>query len=191
MLNHCGTRDIDTGRLELRRFRHADADDMLHYWISDPNIQYLYSEPIYTTREEVQALLDNYIQSYANADYYRWAIIEKESRACIGQIAYFHMDSKNHFGEIEYCVGSEFQGRGYATEATRAVIDYGFENVNLHKIQITHREGNDASRGVILKCGFVHEGTLREHLFLDGGYVDRLYYSMLRNEWEEMRKTPR
>lgn len=158
---------------------------MLAYWVSDPNIQGLYLEPVYTTREEVDALLDKYIASYADPDYYRWAIIEKDSGKCIGQIAYFLMNTAHHYGELEYCVGSQFQRRGYMTEAARAVIDYGFTGINLHRVQICHRAGNEASRGVILKCGCTYEGTLREIVHVDGKYVDRLCYSVLRDEWDQ------
>ena len=72
----------------------------------------------------MEDVLEKYINSYQKNDYYRWAIIEKNSGECIGQIAYFLVDSKNNFAEIEYCIGSDFQCKGYATEATKAVIQY-------------------------------------------------------------------
>ena len=191
MLTHCGTREIDTGRLALRPFRHDDNDDMLKYWVSDPEIQLMYSEPVYSTKSEVKGLLDKYISSYQKDDYYRWAIVEKGSSACIGQVAIFLVDSKNHFGEIEYCVSREFQRKGYCSEAVQAVIEYAFRNINLHKMQVCHKENNPASMGVIKKCGFVYEGTLRDYFFMDGKYVSRLYYSMLRSEWEAMHSKKR
>lgn len=96
---------------------------MLDYWVNDPNIQFLYFKPIYTTYEEVKKLLDEYISSYNDNDYYRWVIIEKDSNLCIGHIAFFLIDIDNHFAEIEYCVGSKFQRRGYVTEATKSMLD--------------------------------------------------------------------
>ena len=75
MLNHLGTVTIETERLILRRFEYSDSSDMLEYWISDPAIQSMYSEPVYTTEEEVKALLDKYISGYERDDYYRWAVI--------------------------------------------------------------------------------------------------------------------
>ncbi len=133
MLTHIGTNTIETERLTLRRFEYSDNEAMLKYWIADEKIQSLYSEPVYSTKEAVKELLDKYISSYERNDYYRWAIIEKNSGECIGQIAYFLVDSKNHFAEIEYCIGSNFQCKGYATEATKAIISYGFDRINLHK----------------------------------------------------------
>ena len=144
----------------------------------------MYSEPIYTTKEAVKELLDKYIGSYEREDYYRWAIIEKDSMECIGQIAYFLVDNKNHFAEIEYCIGSDFQRQGLATEATKAVIAYGFEKMNLHRVQICTKTINAPSKRVIEKCGLTYEGTLRDYFYMDGEYVGRLYFSMLKSEWK-------
>lgn len=183
MLTHVGTDKIETERLILRKFEYTDDENMLKYWISDPEIQSLYSEPVYTTKQEVRELLDKYISSYEKSDYYRWAIILKETNECIGQIAYFLVDNKNHFAEIEYCIGSLFQKKGLATEATKAVIKYGFDRMNLHKVQICHKSINIPSRKVIEKCGLIYEGTLRHFFYDDGKYIDRLYYSILKEEF--------
>lgn len=184
MLTHLGTQTIETKRLILRRFEYDDDDAMLKYWIADEKIQSLYSEPVYTTKAEVKVLLDKYITSYEREDYYRWAVIDKETMVCIGQIAYFLVDSKNHFAEIEYCIGSKFQCRGFATEMTKAIIQYGFEKINLHKVQICTKTINKPSQRVIEKCGFKYEGTLRDYFYMNQQYVGRLYYSLLRSEYE-------
>ena len=181
MLTHMGTDKIETERLILRKFKYTDDENMLKYWIGDPEIQSMYAEPIYTTKQEVKELLDKYINAYEKDDYYRWSIILKETGECIGQIAYFLVDINNHFAEIEYCIGRSFQKKGLATEATKAVIKYGFYKMNLHKVQICHRSINIPSRRVIEKCGFIYEGALRDYFYMDGQYVDRLYYSILKN----------
>ena len=185
MLTHIGTNIIETERLILRRFEYSDDEAMLKYWVADEKIQSLYSEPVYTTKEAVKGLLDKYIGSYENNNYYRWAVIEKNCGECIGQIAYFLVDSKNHFAEIEYCIGSAFQRRGYATEATTAIIAYGFDKINLHKVQICTKTINQPSKRVIEKCGFTYEGTLRDYFCMNGEYVGRLYFSILRSEYED------
>lgn len=183
MLTNIGTTTIETGRLLLRRFEYADDAAMLKYWIADEKIQSMYSEPVYTTKEEIKELLTKYINSYEKEDYYRWAIVLKETGECIGQIAYFLVDNTSHFAEIEYCIGSAFQCKGYATEATKAVIDYGFREIKLHKVQISTMEMNPQSKRVIEKCGFTYEGMLRDYFYMSGEYVGRVYYSMLRQEY--------
>ena len=184
MLTHNGTKTIETERLILRKFEYSDDEAMLKYWVADEKIQSLYSEPVYSTKTEVKGLLDKYIGSYERDDYYRWAVIEKASGVCIGQIAYFLVDSKNHFAEIEYCIGTAFQCKGYATEATKAVIAYGFNEMNLHKVQICTKTINAPSKRVIEKCGFTYEGTLRDYFYMNGEYVGRHYFSILRSEYE-------
>ena len=153
MLTHIGTKTIETERMILRRFEYSDNESMRKNWISNEKIQSLYSEPVYETEEEVKELLAKYIGSYEKDDYYRWAIIDKSTKECIGQIAYFLVDSKNHFAEIEYCIGEAYQCKGLATEATKAVIAYGFNEMNLHKVQICTKTINAPSKRVIEKCG--------------------------------------
>ena len=186
MLTHIGAQPIETPRLLLRRFELSDAPAVYANWAADPGVQSLLCEPVYPTLEETQGLLQGWIDAYACVDRtrYRWAMIEKNTGACIGQVAYFLVDERNHFGELEYCVGRAFQRRGYCTEAVRAIMAYGFEKVHFHKIQVCHMEGNEPSRGVILKCGFTYEAALRDCFYIGGAYVNRLYYSMLESEWK-------
>ncbi len=179
------TDTISTERLTLRKFEGKDCESVLRNWAADPAVQLNYGEPVYSTREEVNALLGTYIERYEKADSCRWAIIEKESGACIGQIAYFLVDPRNEFAEIEYCIGRAFQGKGYATEACRAVIQYGFDVMGLHKVQICARPSNTPSRSVIEKCGFVYEGTLRDYFRMaDGSFEGRMYFSILASEFK-------
>lgn len=184
MVNSIGTISLETERLNLRKFNHSDSADMLKYWISDEKIQSMYSEPTYKTYNDLKPLLDKYITSYNNNEYYRWAIIEKASKICIGQIALFFVSTKNGCCELEYCLGSDFHRKGYMTEAVNRVLAFCFDEASFHRVQVSHKDINMASKGVIKKCGFTYEGTLRDYFYLENQYVSRLYYSMLKHEWE-------
>lgn len=175
----CGTQVVETDRLLLRPFCTDDVMSVLKNWAGDEFVQGMYGEPAYKTSEEVRKLLEKYITGYNTGSTYRWAVIEKESGECIGQIAYFLVDPKNSWGEIEYCIGATYQGKGYATEATKAVIDYGFRKIGFNKVQICVRPSNTRSKRVIEKCGFEYEGTLRDYFFINGEYEGRMYYSLL------------
>ena len=183
-MKNIGTQTIDTERLTLRRFEYSDCHSVFVNWAGDEDVQKKYGEPVYPTEEAVKGLLDKYITSYAQEDKYRWAIIEKASGECIGQIAFFLVDSNNHFAEIEYCIGRAFQGKGYATEAAKALIKYGFEKIELNKVQICARTINAPSRRVIEKCGFTYEGCLRDYFFMGDHYESRMYFSILRSEYK-------
>lgn len=182
MLTHKGTKEIVTERLILRKFRSEDNASMRKNWISNPAIQKMYSEPVYTTVTEVAEVIKKFKTGYQADNYYRWAIALKDEPGCIGQIAYFLIDERNHWGEIEYCIGEDFQNKGYMTEAVKAILDFGFDEIGLHKVQVCHKSNNIPSRRVIEKSGFVYEGALRDYFFMDGEYVDRIYYSMLETE---------
>jgi len=189
MLTHVGTKIIETKRLILRRFEYSDIDSMLRNWIADEQTQWDYGEPYYSTPEAVRGLFDTkYIVSYSKDDYYRWAVIEKESGECIGQIAYFSVDTDNQHGEIEYVIGPAFQGKGYATEMTRAVIGFGFEKINFNRIEIDCRTENEASRRVIEKCGLTYEGVFRDFFWRKDHFEGRRVFSILKSEWKNSLK---
>jgi RimJ/RimL family protein N-acetyltransferase len=85
--------------------------------------------------------------------------------------------------EIGYWIGVPFWGRGYATEAARAVVRYGFEERALERIFAMHYGRNPASGRVLQKAGMVYEGTLRRHRKKWDEYVDLVCYGLLREEW--------
>lgn len=122
---------------------------MLKHWIANPNVQFEYGEPIYTTTQEVKALLDEWRKGYLRNDFYRWAIIEKKSSENIGQIAFCRVYSDCNTAEIEYCIGENFWGNGYANETLDAVIGFIFKNTDFHKLEAYHRVENIKSGRVL------------------------------------------
>ena len=82
---------------------------------------------------------------------YRWAVWEKKSGECIGQIAFCKIWDEIHTAEIEYCIGQSFQGNGYAGEALKAVIDYTFTQTDFERLEAFHRKENPRSGNVLMK----------------------------------------
>ncbi len=150
-MHHCGTRTIDTPRLLLRRFEAGDLRNMLENWASDPAVQIEYGEPVYSTVQEAEGLLNKYISGYSSDSFYRWAVIEKESGRNIGQIAFCRVYEELRTAEIEYCIGTVFQGRGYAGEALSAVIGHIFTNTDFQRLEAYHRAENTRSGRVLEK----------------------------------------
>ena len=150
-MSHTATKPFETPRLICRPFTMADCGDMLRNWIADEDIQSEYGEPVYTTLPEVEKLVREYISKYNNPDFYRWAIIEKDSGECIGQIAFCRVYPDCNTAEIEYCIGKSFWGRGYAREALQAVINYTFSQTDFTKLEAYHRIENTKSGRVLEK----------------------------------------
>lgn len=150
-MQHFGTQEFETERLICRRFISKDCKDMLNNWIANPHIQYEYGEPIYSTIPEVKELLERYIAGYQKSDFYRWAVIEKASNENIGQIAFCKVYSDCKTAEIEYCIGEQFWGNGYAGEALSSLIDFTFRNTEFFKLEVYHRIENVKSGRVLEK----------------------------------------
>jgi ribosomal-protein-alanine N-acetyltransferase len=91
----------------------------------------------------------------------------------------------NGIAEIGYWIGVPFWGRGYATEAAREVLRYGFEDCGLHRIFAGYFTRNAASGRVMEKIGMKYEGTLRHHECKWGEYVDVAFYGILRDEFQQ------
>ena len=159
-MKHCGTQKVETKRLILRPFVLADAADLLELWIADPSVQSEYGEPTYETMDEVEGLLKKWIAGYESAAFYRWAMIERESGRCVGQIAFCRVYEDCRAAEIEYCVGSSRWGRGYAGEALEAVIDHIFANTDFAWLEAYHRAENEKSGRVLQKSSMAVTDTV-------------------------------
>ncbi len=155
-MKHSGTLQFETERLICRRFEPCDCEDMYNNWAADPMIQLEYGEPVYDDISGVKTLLDTYISGYNNPDFYRWAIIEKDSGQNIGQIALCRVYSDCSTAEAEYCIGQRFWGRGYAGEALSGMIAFLFENTGFLRIEAYHRAENTKS-GRVLERSMMHK----------------------------------
>jgi len=110
------------------------------------------------------------------------AITLAKKGTVIGAIGLEFTKSYNH-AELGYWLGKPFWGQGYATEATKRLLHYGFMDLNLHRIHAFHLSQNPASGHVLKKLGMTHEGTMREHLMKWDEYLDTEFYGILRNEY--------
>ena len=159
-MKHNGTQTIETERLILRRFSERDADDRLQNWAADPRVQHEYGEPVYETAEAVRGLLAQYLAGYAQPDFYRWAVIERSSGQNIGMIAFCKVWEDCAAAEIEYCIGADFWGHGYAGEALAAVIADTFANTGFCRLEAYHRAANPKSGRVLEKSALHRTETV-------------------------------
>ena len=87
-------------------------------------------------------------------------------------------------GEIGYLLDLRYWGRGYATEAARAVLDFGFRELDLHRVYATCRPANVASIRVMEKLGMRREAHFRQHRWMKGAWQDSYLYAILDHEWK-------
>ncbi len=114
---------------------------------------------------------------------HNWGITLQDGGVLMGAIG-IRLRREHDRGEIVYWIGKDYWNKGYATEATRAVIAFGFEVLGLSKVHAGHFTRNPASGRVLQKIGMRHEGQQRQHLMREGVLEDVECYGILRGEWE-------
>lgn len=103
----------------------------------------------------------------------------------VGNVGLRDIDANDGTAEIGFYVLPEHQGEGYATEAVRLALGYAFDHQRLHRVDAETYGFNEASRRVLEKAGFEHEGVRREAAFVDGEYRDVHVYGALASERHE------
>jgi RimJ/RimL family protein N-acetyltransferase len=177
------TPTLHTARLRLRPFTGADADALfalhsnahvLRYWDSPP-----WSEP--ARAERFIAVCRQLGEDGSGA---RVAMDRASDGVFIGWCGLTKWNPDYRSASLGYCLDDEAWGHGYATEAARALLQWGFETLDLNRVQAEADTRNAASARVLEKLGFVLEGTLREDCVVNGDVSDSWVYGLLRREWQ-------
>ena len=101
----------------------------------------------------------------------------------IGNVSVWPTSQQNRIGDVGYWIRSDETGRGFGAEATTRATQIGFEEMDLHKVQLRIAVGNVASDRIAEKLGFVMEGTLRDEVKIGARWLDHTIWSMLEREW--------
>lgn len=112
------------------------------------------------------------------------AIVLRNTGELAGAIGLHGLDSAHRRAELGYWIGRPWWNRGFATEAARALIDYGFATLHLNRIFAQHMIRNPASGRVMEKAGLTREGVLRSHIGKGDRFEDMAVYGILRSEWD-------
>ena len=186
MLSHIGTETIETPRLILRRFKAEDAEQMYNNWASDSIVTKYLSWGAHKNISETKEIIDSWVGEYENKNFYHWCITIKPTGETIGDISTVKMFEDTECCEIGYVLSRKFWNKGIMTEALHAVLEYLFERVGFHRIQLKHDVENIASGKVMIKNGLKREGILREcEKSPQGNWRDMVMYSVLDKEFKE------
>jgi [ribosomal protein S5]-alanine N-acetyltransferase len=114
----------------------------------------------------------------------RVAVERVSDGAFIGWCSVTRWSPDYRSASMGYCLDDAAWGRGYATEAARALLVWAFGTLDLNRVQAETDTRNAASARVLEKLGFVREGTLREDCVVNGEVSDSWVYGLLRREWQ-------
>lgn len=173
---------LETDRLLLRKMRLDDAGDLFEY-ASDPEVARYTTWEAHKTIEVSRTVLSHWMDLYSSSQVAPWGVEHKRDRKLIGTCGFVYWSLRSARAEIGYALSRKYWGRGYTTEAVRAVIAFGYNTMELNRIEARCDPLNVASARVLEKVGMKFEGVLRQQLVAKGVYVDRKMYSILRAEW--------
>lgn len=178
---------LRTPRLNLRPMTLDDAADLAARR-SDPDTAAFQGWQTPYPLDRAVALIDELVARGGPAlgGWSQFACVRIDDGAIVGDMA-LHLDDAGHNGEIGYTLHRWARGQGYATEASLAILDYGFLTWGLHRFEASIDPRNTASRRVLEKLGFRHEGTMIESYWLGDTVTDDARFGLLRSEWEERR----
>lgn len=170
---------IETERLILRRIGMDDANDLFLLRSNEEAVKYL-DRPMHSsineTRELIKKIEDNIQQNKAIA----WGISLKSKIQLIGTIGYHRIENEHYRAEIGYMIHPDYWRTGLTSEAIKPVINFGFNQMNLHSIEANVNPGNIASIKLLEKHKFTKEAHFKENYFYNGKFLDSAIYSRVK-----------
>ena len=176
--------ELQTSRLHLRKIDMADLEDLYAFASSEAVTRYMLFNPHKSLADSV-ASIEKCLARYAAGRNYRWGIALKESNRLIGMIDLLGFQEAEGSCSFAYMLGEDFWGRGYGTEALHAVFQFGFNQMELRRIEADHMAPNAASGGVMRKCGMEQTGMYPGKYEKNGITYDAVCYSITREQWEQ------
>lgn len=172
---------LDTQRLRLRKITDEDYLTILTQ-CSDDELMHLLG---ITSDTDIALERQKAKKGFAthNKSYLMFHVLEKDTMNNIGWCGFHTWYLDHRRAEIGYALRDEYKAKGIMTEVMSAVLRYGFEEMNLHRIEAFIGPQNMPSIKLAEKFGFTKEGQMREHFCRDGVFEDSVVYALLSEEW--------
>lgn len=177
--------EILTDRLILKSITPAFIHEIFNTKSKDEIMQYFgYDEAGYAHSLNMH---EQGMETHRLSLFY-FLLIDKTNNKPIGECGFHTWNSTHRRAELFYSLkNDEDKQKGLMSEALKVVLDYGFQSLNLHRIEALVYEFNTPSVKLLLKNGFTKEGTMREDYVVDGKNEDSNCYSLLKWEWENLK----
>ncbi|GAA0355176.1 GNAT family N-acetyltransferase [Bacillus horti] len=173
---------LETDRLLLRHMTRKDVHDMFEY-TSDPEISLYTTWHAHQSINDTMRFIEHNLSLQEKQQVHEWAIVEKKSRKMIGTCGYVWWKPQHHIAEIAYAIARPLWGKGFMSEAVQAVLKFGFEQMELNRIEARCMLGNVGSERVMQKAGMTFEGILREQMYAKEQFHDLKLYAILKRDW--------
>ena len=177
---------LTTEHLRLRPLVAADAPALLAAF-SDPRVMRYWSTSPWTGIEQAQAFIERSLEAQQSGDALRLGIMRTGDGLLIGQCTLFSFSAQSRRAEIGYALRADAWGQGHMHEALCALLDHGFGEMQLNRIEADIDPRNAASARSLERLGFAREGLLRERWIVAGEVSDTALYGLLACDWQARR----
>jgi len=176
---------LESKELILKKVEPQDANDLFEILTNESLFKYRPGNPL-KTLDSVKNVIGHYERDFLkHKTIFLGIYMKEENNKLVGIGEIFGFDDKASRVEVGYTINENFWGKGIATYATQMMVDFLFTTVVVNSIQATTMPINVKSKNVLERCGFTHEGTLRQVKHWTGlGIVDLDMYSILKSEYE-------
>lgn len=176
---------LKSKNIELKNFSVLDADGLFN--LVEKNRDYLekwlpWVDKVRQVEDQVKKIKE-WTEKEKKREGINLGIWHKGQLA--GVVSFNFIDKENKKAEIGYWLDKNHQGKGVVTKSCKLLIDYGFRELNLHRLEISCAEGNNKSCAIAERLGFTKEGYFRQSGFLTGKFVDMNWYGLLKSDWEK------
>jgi [ribosomal protein S5]-alanine N-acetyltransferase len=171
--------NLESDRLLLRQITAADVNEM-YAMRSNAEVMKYIPRPLCTTLDEAMGVINMIQNKLDENEGCNWAITLKGSQKMIGFIGHYRIKWEHFRSEIGYTILPEYQGKGITTEAIKLMVDFGFNQMNIHSLEGVLDPANTASARVLEKNGFVKEAHFIENEFFAGKFLDTVIYSLVK-----------
>lgn len=173
-----------TESLIIRELKEADIQEV-HAYASDPDVtKYVPFGP--NTLKESEEFVRMCIEYQYQEDRvdFELAVIERHDNKLIGACGIHISDKQNREGWIGYVLNKEYWGKGYGTDIAKILLNFGFNQLKLHRIYATCDPENLGSEKIMQKIGMKKEGLMRKNMWTKGSWRDSLLYAILEEEFQ-------
>lgn len=172
--------DLSTGRSVLRQLRPTDCKEIMGLRSDERILQFLVISKCNNLFEANQ-FIEKINTGIKNNEWIYWGITEKGADTLIGTICLWNISKENFRAEIGYVLHPDFHRKGIMSKAIDAVMDYGFNKMNLHSVEAHVHPDNKASIKLLETKGFMKEAHFKENVFFEGKFLDTVIYSCINN----------
>jgi RimJ/RimL family protein N-acetyltransferase len=179
---------LNTKRLTLRPFVLEDAWDVERLAgmreIADTTLNIPHPYPV----GAASRWIETHAPAWAAGTGVAFAVVDKSTNKLSGVVSLMLINRQHGRAELGYWIAVDHWNKGFATEASEAILDFGFNNLGLHRIESRHFVRNPASGKVMQKLGMRQEGTERESAMKWDRYESLVRYSILESEWQARKR---